>query len=127
MKVARRRREHRQRSSSSSASAWMILGALSDALSDDLKYDPATPRATARAPRASARRPAARNWRSASSCGEKLRPYHYEYVEEWLLVLDGVVVVRTPDGGHELRAATRASRRPTGHKASNHESSRRES
>jgi uncharacterized cupin superfamily protein len=25
-------------------------------------------------------------------------PYHYEYVEEWLLVLDGVVVVRAPDG-----------------------------
>ena len=25
-------------------------------------------------------------------------PYHYEYVEEWLLVLDGAVAVRTPDG-----------------------------
>jgi len=25
-------------------------------------------------------------------------PYHYEYVEEWLLVLDGTVAVRTPDG-----------------------------
>lgn len=25
-------------------------------------------------------------------------PYHYEYVEEWLLVLDGSVVVRVPDG-----------------------------
>jgi uncharacterized cupin superfamily protein len=30
--------------------------------------------------------------------GESLCPYHYEYVEEWLLVLDGVVVVRTPGG-----------------------------
>ena len=29
-------------------------------------------------------------------------PYHYEYVEEWLLVLDGVVVVRVPDGEIEL-------------------------
>jgi uncharacterized cupin superfamily protein len=29
-------------------------------------------------------------------------PYHYEYVEEWLLVLDGVVVVRVPDGEVEL-------------------------
>jgi uncharacterized cupin superfamily protein len=25
-------------------------------------------------------------------------PYHYEYVEEWLLVIDGGVVVRTPAG-----------------------------
>jgi len=24
-------------------------------------------------------------------------PYHYEYVEEWLFVVDGVVVVRVPD------------------------------
>ena len=30
--------------------------------------------------------------------GESLSPYHYEYVEEWLLVLAGEVVVRTPDG-----------------------------
>lgn len=29
-------------------------------------------------------------------------PYHYEYVEEWLLVVDGVVVVRVPDGEVEL-------------------------
>src|ERR1700709_243239 len=34
---------------------------------------------------------------------ERLCPYHYEYVEEWLLVLDGDVVVRTPDGEQELR------------------------
>jgi uncharacterized cupin superfamily protein len=25
-------------------------------------------------------------------------PYHYEYVDEWLLVVDGAVVVRTPEG-----------------------------
>lgn len=25
-------------------------------------------------------------------------PYHYEHVEEWLLVVDGAVTVRTPDG-----------------------------
>jgi uncharacterized cupin superfamily protein len=30
-------------------------------------------------------------------------PYHYEYVEEWLLVLDGAVVVGTPGGERELR------------------------
>ncbi len=35
--------------------------------------------------------------------GEDLCPYHYEYVEEWLLVLDGEVQVRAPDGEHELR------------------------
>jgi uncharacterized cupin superfamily protein len=29
-------------------------------------------------------------------------PYHYEYVEEWLLVIDGTVVVRVPDGDREL-------------------------
>jgi len=30
--------------------------------------------------------------------GESLCPYHYEYVEEWLLVLAGEVLVRTPEG-----------------------------
>jgi uncharacterized cupin superfamily protein len=30
--------------------------------------------------------------------GQSLCPYHYEYVEEWLLVLEGEVVVRAPDG-----------------------------
>jgi uncharacterized cupin superfamily protein len=30
--------------------------------------------------------------------GESPCPYHYEYVEEWLLVLEGTAVVRTPDG-----------------------------
>lgn len=30
--------------------------------------------------------------------GESLCPYHYEYVEEWLLVLEGEVVVRAPEG-----------------------------
>jgi len=35
--------------------------------------------------------------------GTSSSPYHYEYEEEWLLVVDGDVVVRTPDG--ELAAA----------------------
>jgi uncharacterized cupin superfamily protein len=30
--------------------------------------------------------------------GQSLCPYHYEYVEEWLLVLTGMVDVRTPAG-----------------------------
>lgn len=30
--------------------------------------------------------------------GESVCPYHYEYEEEWLLVLEGDVVVRTPEG-----------------------------
>jgi uncharacterized cupin superfamily protein len=34
--------------------------------------------------------------------GERLCPYHYEYVEEWLLVLDGEVEVRVPDGRERL-------------------------
>jgi uncharacterized cupin superfamily protein len=32
-----------------------------------------------------------------SSC-----PCHYEYEEEWLFVVDGAVVVRTPDGERTL-------------------------
>ena len=34
--------------------------------------------------------------------GENVCPYHYEYEEEWLLVLDGVVLLRTPAGEEEL-------------------------
>jgi uncharacterized cupin superfamily protein len=34
--------------------------------------------------------------------GESLCPYHYEYVEEWLVVLDGAVDVRIPDGHEAL-------------------------
>jgi uncharacterized cupin superfamily protein len=30
--------------------------------------------------------------------GESSSPYHYEFEEEWLLVVDGSVVVRVPDG-----------------------------
>jgi uncharacterized cupin superfamily protein len=35
--------------------------------------------------------------------GQSLCPYHYEYVEEWLLVIDGEVVVRVPDGERRLQ------------------------
>jgi uncharacterized cupin superfamily protein len=34
--------------------------------------------------------------------GQGSSPYHYEYEEEWLLVVDGTVVVRAPDGEHTL-------------------------
>ncbi len=34
--------------------------------------------------------------------GESVCPYHYEYEEEWLLVLEGIVVVRTPGDEQEL-------------------------
>ena len=34
--------------------------------------------------------------------GESSCPYHYEYKEEWLLVLDGVLVLRAPDGERML-------------------------
>jgi uncharacterized cupin superfamily protein len=30
--------------------------------------------------------------------GGSSSPYHYEYVEEWLLVVDGAIAVRTPNG-----------------------------
>lgn len=34
--------------------------------------------------------------------GESVCPYHYEYVEEWLLVLEGQAVLRTPAGEQQL-------------------------
>ena len=38
--------------------------------------------------------------------GQSVCPYHYEYEEEWLLVLEGTATVRTPDGE---RAAPRGA------------------
>jgi len=35
--------------------------------------------------------------------GEGSSPYHYEYEEEWLLVVDGTLVLRAPDGEHTLQ------------------------
>ena len=35
--------------------------------------------------------------------GKSLCPYHYEYVEEWLLVLDGEARLRVPEGDEEIR------------------------
>jgi uncharacterized cupin superfamily protein len=55
--------------------------------------------------------------------GESVCPYHYEYEEEWLLVLDGAVVVRTPDGEQELGRGEIAcfAAGPAGaHNATNH-------
>jgi uncharacterized cupin superfamily protein len=34
--------------------------------------------------------------------GASVCPYHYEYEEEWLIVIDGAVVVRTPHGEESL-------------------------
>jgi uncharacterized cupin superfamily protein len=34
--------------------------------------------------------------------GQSSSPYHYEYEEEWLLVVEGNVVVRRPDGEQTL-------------------------
>jgi uncharacterized cupin superfamily protein len=34
--------------------------------------------------------------------GQSVCPYHYEYEEEWLLVLEGSVELRTPDGEQTL-------------------------
>jgi uncharacterized cupin superfamily protein len=38
--------------------------------------------------------------------GESLCPYHYEYVEEWLLVMEGEVVVRVPAGEEAVGAGS---------------------
>jgi uncharacterized cupin superfamily protein len=35
--------------------------------------------------------------------GRSSSPYHYEYAEEWLLVVDGTLVLRAPDGEHALQ------------------------
>jgi uncharacterized cupin superfamily protein len=35
--------------------------------------------------------------------GQSVCPYHYEYEEEWLAVLDGTVVLRTPEGEQQLK------------------------
>lgn len=34
--------------------------------------------------------------------GESSSPYHYEYEEEWLLVIEGTLVLRAADGEHTL-------------------------
>ncbi len=34
--------------------------------------------------------------------GGAASPYHYEYDEEWLLIVDGTVVLRSPDGEQTL-------------------------
>jgi len=34
--------------------------------------------------------------------GQAMCPYHYEYEEEWLIVLEGTVRLRTPAGGEQL-------------------------
>ncbi len=54
--------------------------------------------------------------------GETVCPYHYEYEEEWLLVLEGTIVLRTP-GGEQVMGAGEIAAFPTGpagaHKTSN--------
>jgi uncharacterized cupin superfamily protein len=35
--------------------------------------------------------------------GQALCPYHYEYEEEWMLVVDGEPTLRDPDGQHPLK------------------------
>ena len=54
--------------------------------------------------------------------GASSSPYHYEYDEEWLLVVDGTVVLRSPDGEHTLERGdlVRFPRGPAGaHKVMN--------
>ncbi|HJQ50751.1 MAG TPA: cupin domain-containing protein [Gaiellaceae bacterium] len=35
--------------------------------------------------------------------GRSSSPYHYEYEEEWLLVIDGTLILRAPDGERPLQ------------------------
>jgi uncharacterized cupin superfamily protein len=58
--------------------------------------------------------------------GESVCPYHYEYEEEWLLVLDGEVSMRSPEGEETLAAGDIVCFPPGpegAHKASNEGSS----
>jgi uncharacterized cupin superfamily protein len=58
--------------------------------------------------------------------GGAASPYHYEYDEEWLLVLDGTLVLRAPDGEHTLERGdlVRFPRGPAGaHKLMNRSAS----
>jgi len=34
--------------------------------------------------------------------GQSQAPYHYEYAEEWLLVIEGTLELRAPDGAHTV-------------------------
>jgi uncharacterized cupin superfamily protein len=55
--------------------------------------------------------------------GQSLCPYHYEYVEEWLLVLDGDLLLRTPAGEDTIGRGDVACFPPGpegGHKVTNH-------
>jgi uncharacterized cupin superfamily protein len=59
--------------------------------------------------------------------GEDMCPYHYEYVEEWLLVLDGRVHVRSPAAEETLErgALVCFPRGPSGaHKVGNRSGAR---
>ena len=40
--------------------------------------------------------------------GQGSSPYHYEFEEEWMLVVEGTVVVRAPDGEHTLERGAMA-------------------
>jgi uncharacterized cupin superfamily protein len=54
--------------------------------------------------------------------GESLCPYHYEYVEEWLIVLEGALTVRIPEGEQQLERGNVACYPPGpagAHKVSN--------
>jgi uncharacterized cupin superfamily protein len=54
--------------------------------------------------------------------GQASSPYHYEYDEEWVLVVNGTVVLRAPDGEHTLERGdlVRFPRGPAGaHKLMN--------
>ena len=44
--------------------------------------------------------------------GQSSCPYHYEYEEEWLLVVEGTIVMRTPDGERTVARGDICASRP---------------
>ena len=44
--------------------------------------------------------------------GEQQSPYHFEFEEEWLLVVEGTLVLRAPEGNTPSSAATWCASRP---------------
>jgi len=47
--------------------------------------------------------------------GSSSSPYHYEYEEEWLLVVEGTLVLRAADGEYTLQRGDLVRRRRLGH------------
>jgi uncharacterized cupin superfamily protein len=81
------------------------MGRRPNALHDDCEYDPTDPEGF----RGGHFQPASAASGNALAVkvfelppGQAICPYHYEYEEEWLIVLEGAVTLRAPAGEEQL-------------------------